>query len=282
MKIVLTGGTGFIGSHFLNQALAAGHSVLALRRSASSTTRIPLAKEPVWLDRQLDEVSSSELQGCEVLVHLAAHTGNVPYDTLSICLRWNLMAALALFEQARIAGVRRFIVAGSCFEYGRSGERYEAIPTNAPLEPTNSYAASKAAASIALIQWAEDHNLSLKVLRVFHVYGEGEPETRLWPSLHRAALAGANFPMTEGAQIRDFMHVESVARTFVERATAQNEDDPKAIVINLSSGQPKTIRLFAEHWWKLWHAKGKLEFGIAPYRQGEIMRYVAGGQMLIV
>jgi nucleoside-diphosphate-sugar epimerase len=282
MKIVLTGGTGFIGSHFLNQALSAGHSVLALRRSASSSTRIPLAKEPVWLDRQLDEVSASELKGCEVLVHLAAHTGNVPYDTLSNCLRWNLMAALALFEQARIAGVRRFIVAGSCFEYGRSGERYEAIPTNAPLEPTNSYAASKAAASIALIQWAEDHNLSLKVLRVFHVYGEGEPENRLWPSLHRAALAGANFPMTEGAQIRDFMHVESVARTFVERATAQNEDDPKANVINLSSGQPKTIRLFAEHWWKLWHAKGKLEFGIVPYRQGEIMRYVAGEQMLIV
>lgn len=282
MKIALTGGTGFIGSHFLNQSLAAGHSVLALRRSASSTPRIPLAKEPEWLDRQLDEVSASELSGCEVLVHFAAHTGNVPYDTLSNCLHWNLMAVLALFEQARIAGIRRFIVAGSCFEYGRSGERYEAIPTYASLEPTNSYAASKAAASIAIIQWAEENRLNLEVLRVFHVYGEGEPESRLWPSLHRAALAGVSLPMTEGAQIRDFMHVESVARTFLERATAHNKDDSKAIIFNLSSGQPKTIRLFAEYWWKVWHAKGELIFGRIPYRQGEIMRYVAGEQILIV
>lgn len=70
-----------------------------------------------------------------MLVHLAAHTGNVPYDTLTNCLRWNLMAVVALFEQARLDGIRRYVVAGSCFEYGKSGERYEEISTDALLEP---------------------------------------------------------------------------------------------------------------------------------------------------
>ena len=143
MKIALTGGTGFIGSHFINQALAAKHTVISLRRSTTSQSRIPLKQQPIWLDRQLDDVRANELEGCDILVHLAAHTGNIPYDTLSNCLHWNLMAVLNLFEQARLAGIRRYIVAGSCFEYGRSGERYAEIPTNASLEPTNNYATSK-------------------------------------------------------------------------------------------------------------------------------------------
>lgn len=178
MKIALTGGTGFIGSNFINQALAAKHVVLAIRRNSTSKPRIPLTQEPIWLDQQLHEVRSEDLQGSDVLVHLAAHSGNFPYESLGSCLRWNLMATIHLFDQARIAGIRRFIVAGSCFEYGRSGERYEYIPPNAPLEPTNSYSASKAAASVTLQQWSNDYKLSLEILRIFHVYGDGELETR--------------------------------------------------------------------------------------------------------
>jgi nucleoside-diphosphate-sugar epimerase len=281
MNIFLTGGTGFIGSHFLKQALAAGHTVQAIRRSPSSKPRISIAKQPAWLDAQLNEVTAEELQGCEVLVHLAAHSVKYPYDSLANCLRWNLMAVLALFEQARLAGIRRFVVAGSCFEYGRSGERYTAIPTDAHLEPTNSYAASKAAASLALCQWAEEHQLSLEILRVFHVYGEGESETRFWPLLRRAALAGEDFPMTYGEQIRDFMPVEAVARTFLDRVS--KPDSPtQAQVFNLSSGKPVSIRLFAERWWKHWDAKGKLLFGNIPYRNGEVMRYVAGEDMIAI
>jgi nucleoside-diphosphate-sugar epimerase len=281
MNIALTGGTGFIGSHFLKQALAAGHSVRALRRSPSSKPRIPIDKQPQWLDRQLDEVTAEELQGCEVLVHLAAHTGNVPYDSLANCLRWNLIAVLALLEQARLAGIRRFMVAGSCFEYGRSGERYAAIPTDAPLEPTNSYAASKAAASIALRQWAEEHQLSLEILRVFHVYGEGEAETRFWPSLRRAALAGEDFPMTGGQQIRDFMPVQSVAEIILERVSITDNCASVVKVFNLCSGEPKSIRSFAESCWHNWSAKGQLIFGSLPYREGEVMRYVPGGDTLV-
>jgi nucleoside-diphosphate-sugar epimerase len=86
-----------------------------------------------------------------------------------------------------MAGIQAFIVAGSCFEYSPSGERYYAIPTDAPLEPTNGYAASNAAASIVIRQWAEEHTLSLDFFRVFHVFGEGEAESRFWPMLRRAA-----------------------------------------------------------------------------------------------
>jgi len=280
MKIALTGGTGFIGSHFLQQALVAGHTLRAMRRSPHSQPRIPLRESPDWLERQLDEVSSVELRGCDVLVHLATHTGNVPYDSLVNCMRWNLTAVLTLFEQARLAGIRRFVVAGSCYEYGSSGERFDAIPTDAPLEPTNSYAASKAAASIAFMQWAKEHKLSLEILRVFHVYGEGESELRFWPSLRRAALAGEDFLMTEGEQIRDFLAVEDVARTFLNRALIHNSCTSEVEVFNLSAGTQISIRAFAERYWKQWSASGQLLFGEIPYRAGESMRYVAGENLI--
>lgn len=273
MKIALTGGTGFIGSHFLRQALAAKHIVLAVRRNTTSMPRIPLDQQPIWLDRQLDEVRAEDLEGCNVLVHLAAHTGNVPYDTLSNCLRWNLIAVLDLFEQARLAGIRRFIVAGSCFEYGRSGERYQEIPTNAPLEPTNSYATSKAAASIVLQQWANENKLSLEILRVFHVFGEGESETRLWPSLRSAALAGKDFRMTKGEQIRDFQPAEDVASIFLNRACLIGLPESSAI-LNLGTGNPLMINQFAQKWWLRWQATGKLLIGSLPYRYQEVMRFV--------
>jgi nucleoside-diphosphate-sugar epimerase len=280
MRILLTGGTGFIGSHFLNQALAAGHYVRAIRRSTSSKPRIQLDNEPEWLECQLGDVAISDIQGCDVLVHLAAHTGNVPYDSLINCLRWNLIEAVALFEQARLAGIRRFIVAGSCFEYGRSGERYDRIPTDAPLEPTNSYAASKAALSIALRQWAEEHLLSLEILRVFHVFGEGEPEGRLWPTLRRAALAGDDFQMTAGEQIRDFLPVQDVSIAFLNRATASSTQKPNFQIYNLSSGEPCSILSFSQRWWSAWNAKGKLLPGSMPYRDNEVMRYLAGPSLL--
>lgn len=107
--------------------------------------------------------------------------------------------------------MRRFVVAGSCFEYGQSGVRYEFIPPSAPLEPTLSYPASKAASSVAFYQFAVGHQIQLSYHRVFHVYGEGEAEARLWPSLRRAALLGNDLPMTLGAQVRDFVLVEDVA-----------------------------------------------------------------------
>jgi nucleoside-diphosphate-sugar epimerase len=272
MKIFVTGGTGFIGSHFLAKALASGHEVIALKRTGSFP-RIELPAQPQWLAREMPAVLVEDFRGSEILVHLAAHSANVPYDTLGECLRWNVYESCNLFEKAILAGVRRFIVAGSCFEYGKSGERYDFIPVNAPLEPTQSYPISKAAASIALAGLARKKNLEMLILRIFQVYGEGELESRFWPLLRKAALAGKDFPMSAGEQVRDFISVEQVAESFISALTRADLRAGEPKVENLGTGQPQTLRNFAEHWWNKWGAKGKLLVGAVPYRNGEIMRY---------
>lgn len=273
MKVFLTGGTGFIGSHLLNELTTQGHEVVALRREGSRP-RIPLEREPEWIEAPMDSLPVGVFRGCEALIHLAAHSANVPYDTLENCLYWNLKVSLDLVERAAEECVQRFLLAGSCFEYGKSGERYEFIPVDAPLEPTQTYPVSKAAAAVALTGWARCTQRSLSYHRIFQVYGEGEAEGRLWPSLRRAALAGEHFPMSPGGQVRDFTPVEFVARHFAEALERPPVPAGEPEIHHVGTGKPTTTLEFARHWWSRWKAAGKLLPGALPYREGEVMRYV--------
>lgn len=272
MKLFVTGGTGFIGSHFLGQALAEGYSVRALRRGGSRL-RIPLTTEPEWLDVPFEALEPQHFAGIDAVVHLAAHSANVPYDSLENCLHWNVTVPLRMAAQASKAGVRQFVVAGSCFEYGRAGERYEFIPTDAPLEPTQSYPISKAAASIAWAGFCREKQACVSILRVFQVYGEGEAEGRMWPSLRAAAQAGKNYQMTKGDQVRDFIEVGNAARQFL-LALSDHSRPGHPEIRHVGSGRPQTLLAFAEHWWRQWGAKGALQPGTVPYRIGEVMRFV--------
>jgi nucleoside-diphosphate-sugar epimerase len=273
MKLFLTGGTGFIGSHFINQAHQAGHQIVAQRRPGSQP-RLALEREPVWVDRLLDADFTAELADCDAVVHLASHTPNPPYDKLETCLYWNVQATIHLFEQARVAGISRFLCAGSCFEYGRSAERYDAIPVDAPLEPSLSYPTSKAAASVAMIGFASEHKLLLKIYRIFQVFGEGEPATRLWPSLQRAAAAGSDFPMTQGEQLRDFIDVVDVAAAFIRGLDFSAVRAGHPLIANIATGNPQSLASFATFWWEAFGASGELQLGKVPYRYNEIMRLV--------
>jgi nucleoside-diphosphate-sugar epimerase len=281
MRIFLTGATGFIGSHVLSQALTLGYDVTAVTRSEKQILNENRSGVK-WLHKSFSDVTASTIADCDVLIHLAAHSVQHPLDTIANCIHWNLTSPLSLFEQARHAGIRRFIIIGSCFEYGRSGLLYETIPTSAPLDPMDSYSSSKAAASIVFRNWADEHNLSLELLRLFQVYGEGESKNRLWPSLRKAALSGESFSMTLGEQIRDFIEVEKVAQTILSRALISSKQGPTSRIFNVGSGKAQTLREFAEYWWSHWNATGELRLGVLPYRGTEIKRYVAGPDLLLV
>ncbi len=271
MKIFLTGGTGFIGSHFLFQGLEKGYLIKALKRSPSSVTRISLTMQPEWLEKSIEEVTVADLVDCDVLVHLAAHSANYPYDNLENCIRYNVTDPLTLFHKAKKAGIQKIIVAGTCFEYGKSGERYDFIPTDAPLEPTLTYSTSKSMASLAFQQFARETGIHLSIHRIFQVYGEGEPESRLWPSLRKAAKNGDDFSMTKGEQIRDFISVIDVATHFLYACNAESNGFE---ILNVGSGTPQSILQFSKYWWKKWEAIGNLLIGEIPYRDAEVMRYV--------
>ena len=275
MKVFVTGATGFVGSHFINELQKNNVKVKALRKSYKSKSKFPLLISPEWITKKITDLILEDLLDCDALVHLAAHSTNVPYDNLENCILENVIKPLRLFEIAHKSGINKFLIAGTGFEYGKSGENYELIPSNAPLNPTQTYSTSKAISSIAFTQFARENRVSLSYQRIFQVYGEGELQSRLWPSLKFAAENNLDFDMTKGEQIRDFIYVKDLAEILYKKLLLLNANSKAEVIIeNISGGNPKSIKDFAKEWWSIFKAKGKINFGILPYREGEVMRYV--------
>lgn len=275
MRIFLTGGTGFVGSNLLKYFLDNNHNVTALRRSYESKPKVILDRKPNWILGSFSDVKKKHLENIDLIVHLAAHSAQPPYDSLEECILNNVLEPIKLFDKGFDAGIRKILVAGSCFEYGLSANFYDFIPPTAPLLPLDSYSSSKAMASIAFIQWAIEKKVSLSIQRLFHLYGRGESEKRFFPSLKKAALSGKDFLMSGGEQIRDICEINFATKILYEecnRISNSNKSDVR--IRNIGSGQQLSLKQFALNLWSELNAKGKLKIGDLPYRDREIMRYV--------
>ena len=273
MKLFITGGTGFIGSHLLQQALDSGCQVVALRRPGS-IPKLELPRQPIWCETPLDQLGGDDFQGCTTLIHLASVGVSPQKATWMEMFYWNVTATLRLIEQAHAAGIKRVVLAGTFAEYGHSADHYDPIPADAPLLPTYGYAASKAAAFTAVYAFAIEHGMELCYLRIFSAYGEGQHGANFWPSLKAAALQGQDFEMTAGEQVRDYVSVEAVAKVFLTAAMRSDLNMTKPLVRNVGTGQAVSMRQFAEYWWHHWNSTGRLRIGALPYRANEVMRFV--------
>jgi len=274
MKILLTGGTGFIGSHLLRLLGTTTHKVTALRRSHSQPC-IEIGSEPLWLGKAMNALEPTDFSGIDVFVHLASVGVSPKTASWHDLFHWNVMVMLDLLGKAHEAGVKRIVLAGSFAEYGLSANKYDFIPADAPLLPTSPYAASKAAGFIAANTFAIEKQIELCYLRIFSAYGEGQYINNFWPSLRAAALSGEDFLMTPGGQVRDFVPVESVAKAIlcsIESQSVVKKGVP--FVANVGTGHPMTMLEFAEKCWADWGAKGRIIPGEKPYRVNEPMRFV--------
>ena len=185
----------------------------------------------------------------------------------------NISASFKICQKAKEIGARVLQIGSYC-EYGRSAEKYNLIPVDAPLKPTFPYAVSKATSYQLTSGFANSENLELAYLRLFNVFGDGQFEKNLWPSLRIAALNNENFELTPGQQIRDFISVEEVSRIILKVAELPSSFFEKTLVLNVGSGEPKSILQFCKEWWAFWEAKGELKPGAIKYRKNEVMRYV--------
>jgi UDP-glucose 4-epimerase len=271
MRIFVTGGTGFIGSHFIQVALAAGHEVIA----TSCPQHLKNSNRLYCVNKRLADIQKQDLINCDVVAHFAAYGVSPKKCCWQTAFDVNVTQSLRLLELSTELGIPRFVAAGSYAEYGKAGLRYDKIPADAPLEPTDPYAASKAASSIAMASFARNRNTQLFYGRIFSAYGDGQFEQNFWPQLRKAALAGKDFEMTLGQQIRDFIPVEQVAKIFLTACDTINIENGTPSIVNVASGSPVSLAEFANKWWEFFNATGKLKIGATPYRDNEVMRYIA-------
>jgi nucleoside-diphosphate-sugar epimerase len=275
MKIVVTGGTGFIGSHVLPLLANEGNTIIALHRRESDP---PKMNGVAWHKSSYETANWADIKQLlggkpDVILNLAAY-GVSPTQEWSEYFKWNVSYTLDFWLAAIENGVTRIISCGSCFEYGAASNQYDFIPTTAAPQPLGPYAASKAAATMLLSALSASYNIEALVLRPCIVFGEGEKASRLWPSLRKAALQGEDFQMTSGLQVRDFIPVEKVAEALVYGVRRTDLTKGRLVIENLGSGVPMSVRDFALEWWHKWDGKGELLFGHVAGRAGEASRIV--------
>jgi nucleoside-diphosphate-sugar epimerase len=273
MKLFVTGATGFFGSAFVIEAVKRNYIIVALKQEHIS---IPdkLQNFPIeWIEGELDDFDFSSMKSCETIVHFAAKGVNQNDNKWEDLYEVNLIMTLRLLYKAKENNIKNYILIGSGFEYGEKGELSYRLRPDMSLNPTNYYAASKGAATLAALAFANQNALNLKVLRFFNVYGEGEADYRFWPSLKRAAMSGNDFNMTKGEQLRDFIEVTYACNKIIDEVDKIFNNNVIEVK-NIGSSKATTLKEFAEYWWNKWEAKGKLNFGAIAYRENESMVYV--------
>ncbi len=278
-KVLITGATGFIGSHLTRRLVAQGARVTVLARPTSNLHVLDGVMERVEIHHadvsQRDALRRAfEAIRPEIVFHLAAVGMSQPFVAVEVALRTNVHGTVNLLEAAQQTGVQRFIHSGTAYEYGQRNQVHE-IGLDEGLDPINTYAASKAAAWAFVRMYARTFGLPAVTLRLYHVYGPGQPPMTLIPSAICAALEGRDFPMTAGQQKRDFVYVDDVVEGYVRAALAPGVEGKS---IDLGSGQSFEIRQVVQHLFEMTGATGRPLIGALPYRPGEIMNQVADTQ----
>lgn len=255
MRILVTGGAGYIGSTTAAHLLDRGHAVRVLDDlSTGHRAAIPASAE--FVEGALEEaaVLASALAGIDAVVHFAARSlvGESTRDPLTY-FRANVGGTLCLLEGMRDTGVRRLVFSSTAAVYGEPG--VDVIDESTPLAPINPYGHTKAMVERVLAEEARAGGLAAMALRYFNACGadgpRGEdhrPETHLIPRLcafARGALPefrihGGGHATPDGSAIRDYVHVVDLARAHALAVEAL--DAPGFEAINLGSGVGASVR----------------------------------------
>jgi UDP-glucose 4-epimerase len=260
MKLLVTGGAGYIGSIVAKQLLDAGHEVVVLDNleNGHRAAVVPGADLVVadLLDREaVGTVVRPELDGVLHFAALALVSESVSHPERYY--RTNVGGTLNLLEAMDGAGVRRLVFSSTCAVYGEPDEvpiKETAIP-----RPVNAYGASKLSVDLMIRDFCRAHDLGAVSLRYFNVAGasgglgeDHEPETHLIPNILRAALGaapevniyGTDYPTRDGTAIRDYIHIEDLAAAHLLALDATRDGEHQ--VFNLGSGSGYSVRQVIE------------------------------------
>ena len=274
MKVLITGGAGFIGSHLADAALGAGHDVRVLDDFYTGyRENVPLGVELVEGSVAAEDLVRRVMDGIDVVFHQAAHKAVLrsvdhPLQTDTA----NTHGTLTLLLAARDAGVRRFVYASSSSVYG--GAAVVPTPEDAPLTPRSPYAITKLAGEHYCRVFTELFALETVTLRYFNVYGPRQHPRATYaaviPLFVEALLQGRRPTIFgDGMQARDFTYISDVVAANLAAMEA-----PAARcagrVFNIAGGQSVTLLEILETLGRLLEVAPDPEF--APPRAGDVRR----------
>jgi UDP-glucose 4-epimerase len=256
MKLLVTGGAGYIGSVVAAQLLAAGHEVTVLDSLYRGYREaVPPEAEFLQVDLlDLERTTEALSPGFDGVLHFAALA--LVAESVSHPERYyrgNVVATLNLLDAMRASGTTKLVFSSTCATYGEPD--VVPIAEDTPPDPVNSYGNSKLAVDRMIADECAAHGLGAISLRYFNVAGasgpfgeDHEPETHLIPLILRAAagkresvsIFGTDYPTPDGTAVRDYIHVEDLAEA--HRLALDAIEPGRHQILNLGNGSGFSVR----------------------------------------
>lgn len=269
-RILVVGGTGFLGKNLCRRFIASGHEVHSLSRAMPSQA---VAQNVMYLCADLAD--AAELKGAlkgaayDFVINCG---GKVDHRPLSgggaEVVDTHLIGLLNLLQALDRAAVKRFVQIGSSDQYGSAPAPQSERVREAPFSP---YSFAKTAADHLLQMLWRSEKFPAVSLRLFLIYGPGQNRERFLPQIIEGCLDQRAFNVSPGLQKRDFCYVADVVDAI---GRCLDVDAVNGEVLNLASGESVTIREVVERIRSICDG-GEPNFGALPYRPGENMALYA-------
>lgn len=268
-RVLLTGATGFIGSHVAEALLAADYEVVALHRTGSDVRRLTAVHDQLeWLNSDDADWEARLLaQPPQVLVH-AAWLGGVSAgqrDNWSDQLP-NLDFLLRLLDVLARGPLRQVVALGSQAEYGTFEGR---VAEDYPPHPITAYGAVKLAALHMLRAYCETRGVTWQWLRIFAAFGPREdPHWFVSHVVTTLLAADKSLDMTAGEQRYDYSYVRDLAAAVCQVLDAA---PPSSGVFNIGANEARSLGEIVSAVQELTETGVEVHFGALPYREGQVM-----------
>lgn len=259
-KVLITGGTGFIGSKVTEELLARGYEVHALVYPPFAPERKNFYQyEMNLMDAQAVDTFLAA-HHFDSLIHLAWYVGPKCHVS-DLNMDW-IIATLNLLKSFKEYGGKKFVGAGTCSEYEyKYGYLLE---DETPTDPQTLYGNGKNAVFNIAKVYCKQNNIDFKWPRIFNLYGPNEKSARLMPTVINACLKGEDVKVSDCLKFQDYLHVEDTARGIVDVFESQLQG-----AVNICSGQPVQLRTIVNKIAELTNFKGNILWGAVPAAFGD-------------
>ncbi len=265
MKVLVSGATGFIGQQVVTFLQGLGRCrILASARDEAKLQE--LGADYVVYDLNQEPHDCYERLGRpEVLIHLAWE--GLPHYQESFHLDRNLVNHYRFLQSMIAQGLPSLTVTGTCYEYGLHNG---CLPEETAPNPTTCYGLAKDVLRRRLEALQQQHPFRLRWLRLFFLYGPGQPERTLMAKVDQALDTGQEtFDMSGGEQLRDYLSVTEVAALIAKVALQPRYDG----IFNICSGQPISVRRLVEEHIAARGGRLRLNLGVFPYPAHEPLAF---------
>jgi nucleoside-diphosphate-sugar epimerase len=276
-RVLVTGATGFIGSHLTRRLVDDGAEVHAVTSRVSSVWPVRLLDlhgrltlhEADLADRGAMEVLADAVRPAYVF-HLGAYTHvGKSWARMDECVQVNVQGTVNLLQALSAYGYERFVFTGTSEIYGDVDVPFR---EDAQVHPISPYAVSKYAAERFCSMFHLARDWPIVMLRPFNAYGPAQSPDRVVPEVIVRALRGQPLRMTQGGQTRELNYVEDLTAGFVAAAVAPGVTGE---IINLGCGREVSVRAVTDLTLDLLGRPIEPEYGALPERPTEIRRMVS-------